>query len=228
MSHVDNSKSLIDDLSIAQRQAEQSRNRTTLGQEDFLNLMITQMKNQDPMKPMENGEFIGQMAQFSSVSGLNDIKNSFSELNNALISNQALQASSMVGRFVMVPSHQGYLPEGEGERFFGAVDLESSTSNLNINIRAKSGELIKTIALGSQPEGLKRFSWDGTNSAGEMMPAGDYELTATVYRDGEDVGVQTMFLAPVESVSLGNGGKGMRLNVSGLGSMSMDQVKEII
>ena len=73
-----------------------------LGQEDFLHLMLTQLKNQDPFKPMESGEFLGQIAQFGTVQGLAGLQTSFDSLSSSLVSNQALQASTVVGRSALV------------------------------------------------------------------------------------------------------------------------------
>src|SRR5262245_53832534 len=100
--------------------------RSELGQEDFLRLMITQFKNQDPFKPMENGEFLAQLAQFSTVKGLDDLNNSFGNLSSSVVSNQALQASSLLGRTVLVDGNMGNLDAGG--QLSGAVELQSSPS----------------------------------------------------------------------------------------------------
>lgn len=226
--NINNDNPLIQQLGIQDKQAQDNKKRTTLGQEDFLNLMITQLRNQDPMKPTDNGEFIGQMAQFSTVAGQQDMQKSIDNLSNSLVSSQALQASSLVGRFVLAPSDAGYLPEGEGERFFGAADLPSSTNNLTVNILTESGQLVKSIPMGNQNEGMVRFSWDGTNQQGEPMPAGVYKISANAYIDNDSQAVDTLVVAPVESVTLGRGGQKMSLNVSGLGAMDLDSVREIL
>lgn len=230
MAKIDNNQPnpLIDQLGIKDRQAEEAKKRTSLGQEDFLNLMITELQNQNPMKPMENGEFLGQMAQFSSVQGLAEMQQAFTNLSNSLVSNQALQASSLVGRFVLAPSTTGYLPEGTGERFFGAVELPSSTGNLNINIYTEGGQLVKSIPMGEQQEGVVRFAWDGTSQNGADMPPGVYKVSAEAYIDNDMQAVDTMIVAPVESVTLGRNGQKMMLNVAGLGAMSLDSVREIL
>ena len=95
--------SAFEDLGLKTDHVKKPTEKKQLGQEDFMDLMLTQMNNQDPFKPMENGEFLTQMAQFSAVSGLKDIKESFQGLADTMQSNQALQAASMVGRKVLVP-----------------------------------------------------------------------------------------------------------------------------
>jgi flagellar basal-body rod modification protein FlgD len=219
---------LIDQLGIQQKQKDASKKTDSLGQGDFLKLMIAQMQNQDPMKPSDNGEFLGQMAQFSTVSGLQDMQKSLDTLTNSLVSNQALEASSMVGRFVRVTGDTNFLPPGEGDRFFGAVELEQSTSNLKFEILSEAGEVVKTIGVGAQSEGVVNFEWNGISDKGEMMPEGNYKVRATAFVNNENTSLETMVVAPVESVTLGRNGEQMKLNIAGVGSRSMDAVREIM
>ena len=92
---------VLESLGLAKSKPKMEEQK--LGQEDFIKLMTTQMNHQDPMKPMENGDFLSDMAQFSTVAGLKEIKDSFNNLATSLQSSQALQASSMVGRTVLIP-----------------------------------------------------------------------------------------------------------------------------
>ena len=124
-----NSNSIDDKLpsfeSIGLKTDKKPLKEKHLGQEDFMELMLAQMNHQDPFKPMENGEFLTQMAQFSAVSGLKDIKDSFKSLSESMQSNQALQAASMVGRRVLVNGTSTELVDGKG--ISGTVDLKSAT-----------------------------------------------------------------------------------------------------
>ncbi|MEX2365595.1 MAG: flagellar hook assembly protein FlgD [Pseudohongiellaceae bacterium] len=206
-----------------------------LGQEDFMKLMLTQMNQQDPFKPMEDGEFLSQMAQFSAVSGLKEIKESFGSLTESLKSNHALQASSMVGRKVMIPGDKAVLPES-GE-LKGAVDLPASTSELKISVYDSTGELMQRIDKGSQSQGIVNFSWDGKRAAGgtdneegvsQRSPAGNYTIKAEMVVDGETQSVEPMVMDNVESVSIGKQGQGITLNLANGGSRSMSDVREIM
>ncbi|MDH3325585.1 MAG: flagellar hook assembly protein FlgD [Gammaproteobacteria bacterium] len=225
---INNSNPLIDQLGIQNKTKDTNKDANSLAQEDFLKLMVAQMAHQDPLKPQENGEFLGQMAQFSTVQGLQDMQKTLDSLSNSMVSNQALQASSMVGRFVRVPGDEAFLPEGEGNRFFGAVELEQSTSNVKFEVLSKSGEVLKTVGMGEQKEGVVQFAWDGTNNKGEMMEAGSYKIRASAIIDGQSTSLDTMMIAPVESVTLGRNGQQMKLNVSGIGERTMSQVREIL
>ena len=119
------------------------RSRTAkgeLGQEEFLKLMITQLKNQDPFKPMESGEFLGQLAQFGTVSGLPGCRRRSTRCRRSLVSNQALQAASLVGRSALVESLDR-CPIGAGQPVAGAVELPAARPRSHVTIRDASGQI---------------------------------------------------------------------------------------
>jgi flagellar basal-body rod modification protein FlgD len=213
----------------------QADEKPKLGQEDFMRLMMTQMNNQDPLKPMEKSEFISQMAQFSSLSGLKDIKDSFGTLASALQSSQALQASSMVGRDVLIPGNKASLT-ADG-KLHGAVQVPSQTDNLKVEIRDKTGQLVKTLDLGEKGPGTATFDWDGViKAADEQVPGakevkaepGVYSVVAQMMVDGKPQAIDTLVTDKVSSVSLGKGQKGVMLNLEQTGSTSLADVKEIM
>ncbi len=217
----------IDQLGLP-KQADKNKDSNTLAQEQFLELLVAQIENQSPLKPQDNGDFLGQMAQFSTVSGLQQMQRSIDQLNANLMSSQALQASSLVGRLVMVPGNKGFLPEGEGDRFFGAIDVPASATGITVEVKSGTGELVRTLSLGTQNEGMARFSWDGTDEQGNPLPAGEYQVTASGYVGGELQALDTNIVAPVDSVTLGRNGGKMMLNVAGFGAMPIDSVREIL
>jgi len=221
--------------SLGLTKANQGPKKVNLGQEDFMKLMLTQMNHQDPTKPMENGEFLTQMAQFSVVSGLKDIKDNFKVLSEAMQSNQALQASSLVGKRVMVPGKTNTLPD-KGE-MKGAAELPVSSGNLTVKIISQSGELVHSIEMGSQQEGLVNFSWDGNTlvsdpdggpATKQRMAAGKYNLIAEIEVEGKPQAVNTLVVDRVDSVSLGKQGQGMTLNLANSGSARLADLKQIM
>lgn len=197
-----------------------------LGQEDFLTLMITQFQNQDPFEPMDNGDFLGQLAQFSTVSGIESLNSSFSGLSGSVQDNQALQAAQLVGHSVLAVSNVGNL--GEQGAMNGAVELESSASNVQIDITDANGALVQQLNLGQQPAGLANFSWDGTNAEGKRADTGNYQISARVIRGTNIESAATVVEADIESVTLGQFGEGMSLNLAGGQSMPLSQVYRII
>ena len=200
--------------------------RSDLGQEDFLTLMITQFKNQDPFEPMDNGEFLGQLAQFSTVSGIESLNNSFSGLSGSMQDNQALQAAALVGHKILAVTDVAYLADGGTLK--GATEIESSASNVQIDITDRSGALVQRLNLGQQPPGLVDFTWDGINSSGDRAASGQYQVSARVIRGTNIESAATVIEAEIKSVTLGQFGGGMSLNLEGGQKMPLGQVYQII
>jgi flagellar basal-body rod modification protein FlgD len=207
------------------QQTAQAGNSGELMQEDFLTLMTAQLKNQDPMAPMESGEFLGQMAQFGSVKGLSDLNTSFASLSESLYSNQALMASSMVGKHALVAGNSGELPADGQLR--GSVDLPQSVGSLMLSITDASGQPVKQIDMGVQSAGMVDFAWDGTNSAGEMMAPGTYQVKANAISNGVNTGFETFIEGEVRSISLGAGGSKMSFDIGGIGTVSFADIQQV-
>ncbi len=225
MSDID-TKNIYTQLGLNKAQETETRGNDELGQAEFLELMTAQLKYQDPLKPMENGDFLGQMAQFGTVSGINDLNNSINSMSSSFQSNQALQASTLVGRRVLVPSQTGFLADGGSLQ--SAVELEQPASKVVFTVKNTAGQLVHRVELGIQQAGMVDFEWNGLDSNGNSLPAGEYEISAEVHR-GTDVASGKMFtVVDVESVTLGAGGQDLTLSVSGLGDIDMSQVRKIM
>jgi flagellar basal-body rod modification protein FlgD len=198
-----------------------------LGQEQFLKLMTAQMTHQDPTKPMQNGEFLAQMAQFGTVSGIQDLQQSFKDFATSISSNQTLQAAGLVGRMVSAPSEQGLLAAG-GE-IKGTVDLPTSSAQVNLKILDPvTGDVIGTKSLGEQSAGPVPFVWDGINNNGNLAHPGVYKVQVEANIDGVNTVLQPTLQARVESVSMDNGKNGLQVKLAGLGAVSFNQIKQIL
>lgn len=204
----------------------QQDRRTELGQEDFLTLMITQFRNQDPFEPMDNGEFLGQLAQFSTVSGIDSLNGAFAGLAGALRDEQALQAANLVGRTVLAETDVAYF-NGDGS-VGGAVNLGSAATNVQVDITDESGQLVQRLDLGEREAGTVQFEWDGRNSDGEIVEPGHYRISSRVIRGTNIESVSSYVRADIESVTLGEFGGSMTLNIAGGDSLSLAQVYQII
>jgi flagellar basal-body rod modification protein FlgD len=197
--------------------------KTDLGQTDFLNLMMTELKNQDPTKPMDSGAFLGQLAQFGTVSGLKDLQTKFDSLSSALVSNQALQAATLVGKDALVESSKA--PLYPGGVVDGALNLPAATSGATVEIRDASNQVVAHVELGSQTAGLVRFEWNGTTDSGTQAPPGVYNMVGS-YLDGDkSTAAPTLVYAPVDSVVLAK--DGFSVDVAGIGTVPFSQVHEI-
>ncbi len=217
---------VLNELGLTRQPTSTSSSPSTgaLQQEAFLELMIAQFQNQDPFKPMENGDFLGQLAQFGTVSGIEDLQNSFASFADSLYSDQALQASGLIGRDVLVPASTGVLSGSGGIR--GAAELPTATSSMLVQITDASGQLVRRMDLGVQQAGLNYFDWDGLNDLGQRVAAGIYQVEVVAGPDGLREQMPVMLEARVNSVTLGNAG-GVLLNLDQLGEISLADVRRI-
>lgn len=234
MSQVNNNTvgNVLNNLNIKNQPQEPKRNE--LGQTAFLELMITQLNKQDPLSPQDNTQFVAQLAQFSSVEGLERLNNNFSSFSSSFMSNQALQASSLVGRSVTVPAETSRLTAGG--IVSGSVDLPAATSDMKINIYNSKNELVANVPVGGMPAGEVSFRWDGQYmeingelldwvGGEEPLPVGEYTFKVYASQDGKTEQLETALSANVNSVTLGTDGV-ITLNLAGLGPVNIGDVKQ--
>ncbi len=225
---------VLDDYSITTKTKDEPKSND-LGQKAFLKLMITQMESQDPLSPQENSEFVAQLAQFSSVEALDSMNNKFDNLTQNFVANQALQASTLVGRQVAVPSKVAQL-DSSGV-VSASVDLPASTNKLTLKIFGENGALLDQADLGEQPAGEVPVRWNGSNlevngelldwqsSSEEGLPFGIYRMEFSATIDGKETAVDAALSANVNSVTVGKDGN-LTLNLSGIGPVKMSDVKQ--
>lgn len=217
----------FNNLGLATTSNTQAQQKQTLGQEQFLKLLTTQLTHQDPMKPMENGEFLGQMAQFSTVSGIQDLQASFKDFASSISSDQALQAASLVGRYVSAPSQQALL--AAGGTVSGDFSLPSSSPAVTLKIiNPQTGETVRDIDLGAQAAGTNQFDWDGMDNDGQFANPGVYTIQLQAQIDGENTALSTNIKSKVQSVTMGSGSSGLQVNLTGLGPVKFNQIKQIL
>ena len=163
--------SILNKLGINSNEQAQNKKKDSLGQADFLKLMTTQLQNQDPFSPMDNGDFIAQMAQFSTVTGITEINNNLSSIGSKLEPNRVATAAQFLGHSVLVPG-KIVSPDENGE-IHGVVDLPASSTDVGLTFTNSNGEVVKTIELGAQNKGLIGFSWtdipDSLKKANEKL-----------------------------------------------------------
>lgn len=219
MSMVSGVSSALDQYQIKQ---DTTQNKE-LGKNEFLNLLVAQLNNQNPLEPQGNGEFIAQLAQFSQVEGIEKLNTSMGSLLSGYQSSQALQASSMVGRKVIVPTDKAVVDTSES--FKASAVLPVTSSNVFVNVYNSAGSVVNRINLGEKAAGNVSFIWDGKDSSGNLLPPGTYKFEAQATYDGETKGLHTLLPANVDSVTLG--GSELMLNLAGLGTVPLSQVQVI-
>lgn len=197
-----------------------------LGQEDFLTLMVAQLENQDPTKPMDNFEFLSQIAQFGTVEGIQSMQEGITNLSNVLFANQTVQAASLVGHKVVTESNEGLLPtEGTLDT---TIDLRSSASQVQVFVQDISGRLVHSQTLGAAPSGGLDFSWNGIDNNGDIAPPGRYRISAEAVIGGQVQAVSVHTHSLVDSVTFDQSDGGVQLNLAGGNRVSLSEVKGIL
>ena len=193
-----------------------------LGKTQFLELMIAQFNNQDPLKPADNQDFIAQLAQFSSLEGIENLNASVDSMATAMRSSLTLEAAALVGRSVLVPTDRALMTDnGIG----GNIRNTQASSDLTVEISTLGGELIRRIPLGAQDSGDVRFLWDGADESGELQPAGAYRIRAYANVGGEQREATVELPEIVVSVSLDE--RGVTVNLAAGTSVPVTEIKEI-
>lgn len=213
-----NASDMYNQLGIRQQGSIGPQRRTEMGQEDFLRLMTEQLKNQDPLKPMDNAEFIGQMAQFSTVKGIEQMNGGLQNLGLMMGESQALQAASMVGRTAYIDTDVATLEGESGVR--GSVTA-AGPGPVNIEIRTPGGQLVRSFVVEAGAAGAVDFHWDGINANGQPAAPGEYRIKATQGSKPATAYVATR----IDSVSYTS--QGVVLNLVGVGPTTFDRITRI-
>lgn len=199
-----------------------SKKSDSLGQADFLRLMTEQLKYQDPLNPMQNSEFLGQLAQFSTVQGIQGLQSTMDGLASSLATDQMLRGAALVGRDVLIPSAKMTLgAEGTVNGVVAAPDAGSVT----FEVTDANGQSVRKFTVKADAAGEVAFEWDGKNEAGERLPAGTYGVTATFGAGEDKKSLSTYVEARVQSVTVGS--DGVFLDLPGLGTAPLDYVLRI-
>jgi flagellar basal-body rod modification protein FlgD len=199
--------------------------KTSLDQSDFLKLMTTQMANQDPFQPQDNTQMIAQMAQFSTVTGIQQLNTTMSTMATQIADNQIATVASFAGKTVLVPGTTA-LADSTGS-ISGAIDLPNSVTALNVQITDQSGNVVKNLTLGANPAGLVGFSWDGKDANGNPVGKSSYNVSATAMAGGKSTAQTTDVYAPITEVPIPASGQTQNFVVGGVGTVKMSDIKSI-
>jgi len=197
---------------------------TTQESEDrFLKLLVTQMKNQDPLNPLDNAQVTSQMAQLSTVTGIEKLNTALQAMSSSFASSQSLQAAGMIGRNVLAPGSNLQLLNG---MTVGGFDLKQSVDSAVVKIKDAAGNVLHSVDMGAQKEGSVMFQWDGVTDSGVNAPNGSYTFEVSAAQGGQKVEVENLALGKVGSVSLG--AAGVVLNTDVLGAVDVAKVRQIL
>jgi flagellar basal-body rod modification protein FlgD len=188
-----------------------------------MKLLVAQMKNQDPLNPLDNAEITSQLAQLSTVTGIDKLNATLETMMTSTQSNQALQAASMIGHGVLAAGSS--LNLSGGQALFG-IDLSAAADSATVTIRDSSGRPVRQMTLGPQAAGTLSLQWDGLTDAGVGAPEGTYSIEVSATGGGQKVSATTLGFGHVTSVS--GGVQGPKLNAPGLGELSISDIRQIL
>ncbi|HEC29058.1 MAG TPA: flagellar hook assembly protein FlgD [Gammaproteobacteria bacterium] len=213
---------LLQNIGVGSKPARKPNDK--LGQEAFLKLMTAQLQNQDPFKPMDNGEFLSQIAQFGTVSGINDLRDSFKDFSNSIVPTQSLQAAGLINRNVLVASENLTL-DANGMK--GAIELPDRAAQVKVSVYGAGGQLVHSFNLGAMAQGINRYQWDGSLPDGSKVPTGRYKVSVDALVNGKSIAIKNYASAPVESITFGGTGNEVNVNIRGQGSRTFSEILQI-
>ena len=195
--------------------------KSSLGQEDFLKLMTTQLQNQDPFAPMENGEFIAQMAQFSTVTGITEMGQALKGISDKMSEFRIATASDLLGNSVLVPGNI-VRPNKDGE-IHGIIDLPSASSETSVSFFDGSGELVHSADLCAHGRGLVGFEW--LNIPTEIVDKDEpLRVEAFINTGKGSEGLTPSVFSEVIAASINGKTQGVTVDVKDFGEMAAADV----
>lgn len=214
------SQSLLDSMNTKAT----SGSAISADQDKFMTLLITQLKNQDPLNPLDNAQVTSQLAQLNTVTGINKLNDTLETLKTDLAASQSAQAVNMINHGVLAAGTS--MQVSEGKAVFG-VEVGSFADQVQVDIKNASGKVVHSLTMNSVEAGVLPLAWDGTLSDGTTAADGTYTLAVTATTGGNAL-TDTKALAFGTVASVSTGPAGAKLNVPGLGQLTMDDIKQVL
>lgn len=210
-------------LSAVNTRKSSTTSATAGSQNQFLTMLTEQLKNQDPLNPMDNSQMTSQLAQINMVDGINKVNATLQSMISSIQSSEATQAAGLVGHAVLVSGSKLQLAQGQS---LGGVALDSGADKVLVSIVDASGNVVKQIDMGAQTAGSHTFSWDGKTDSGATAADGTYSLKVTATQGDKSVTATALQLGTVSSVVRGS--SGVTLSVGQLGSFKLSDIQQIL
>jgi flagellar basal-body rod modification protein FlgD len=200
-----------------------STSTTEEAQNRFLKLLVTQLQNQDPLNPLDNGEMTSQLAQLSTVSGIEKLNATLNTLVDSIASSQSMQAAEMIGKSVLVPGTQLALSKGAA---YAGINLAEAADQVTLTISDSSGKVVQTQKLGAHDAGVFDIAWDGMTDAGTTAADGTYKFSVAATQGGDKVTADALQVGMVSA--LVRSSSGFLLDLGALGTVDFKDVQQIL
>ena len=191
-------------------------------QDRFLSLLVAQMKNQDPLNPLDNAQVTSQLAQLSTVQGIENMNGTLESLAASMGVNQMAQAANLIGRGVLVPGDS--ISPAELEDVIG-FELSRPADTVKVDILDSAGSVVRSLDLGPREDGINVLAWDGLTGNGSAAPDGDYRFEISAVQGGQPVSSTALHLGLVNSVSQSS--QGVQLNLAANKHVSYSDIRQI-
>lgn len=219
------SNSFLNGLSI-ENKTPAAPDKATADKDMFMKLMLTQMKNQNPLNPQDGAEFVAQLAQFTQVEGIGKLNTSVQDIASLYRSTQTLQATALVGRSVLVP---GNTNQYDGvNAVTGVIDEGQPASNVTMTVKDSRGAVVASYPIGDISGSETPFSWNGRDQSGNQMSPGNYTVAIEGLINNKRTALNTGMNVRVNSVSITDNMGGMKLNLANGTSVKSDTIKQIL
>ncbi|MBS1145986.1 MAG: flagellar basal-body rod modification protein FlgD [Proteobacteria bacterium] len=202
--------------------ATQAKSSTEETKDRFLSLLVAQMKNQDPLNPLDNAQVTSQLAQLSTVQGIENMNATLQSLATSMGVSKMAEAANLIGRGVLVPGNT--LNPSLQQDVMG-FDLSRPAEQVSVSILDAAGNEVRKLDLGPRGEGVNVLAWDGLTSSGSAAATGKYTFLVDATQGGQKVSNTALFLGSVNSVSQGS--QGVKLNLTGNESVSYADIRQI-
>lgn len=210
-------------INAAGKSATASTSAVADQQDRFLKLLVTQLKNQDPLNPMDNAQMTSQLAQMSTVSGIEKLNATLNSLVDSVGNSQSMQAADMIGKSVLVPGSQLALSNGVA---YAGINLAAAADQVTLTILDRTGNVIQTQKLGAQAAGVLDIGWDGMTDAGTKAADGTYKFTVDAVQGGNAVTVDALQIGTVSALVRSK--SGFLLDLGALGTVDFKNVQQIL
>jgi len=225
MSLVSNLSSITRASDVAAAKAAPSKATSGMGQQDFLKLFTTQLQNQNPLDPTKNEAFVAQLAQFSQLEATTNMATQLTSFVSSQSGDRMLTGAALIGKKVALDDVPVNMIGGQPVQ--GLISLPNGASGMKLEVLDKSGAVVRQQIIGAQPSGEVTLTWDGKDSAGNLVPDGAYSFKATVTAAGATNLVPVKTLSTVRSVSQTDAASELMVMVDGGRSVKLSSVQRI-
>ncbi len=198
---------------------------SSASQDRFMTLLVAQMKNQDPLNPMDNAQVTSQIAQIDTVKGIAQLNETVQKLLGNTDAAQSLQATALLGHTALV---EGKSIELTATGAAGGFDLTSPADDVKVTITSPAGQVVHQASLGAMTAGIHSFAWDGKSDAGAAATRGAYTFSVSALAGGKSSAAASLAALRIEGVTPGTAGaSGTSLQLRGGGTVQMNQIRQL-